>query len=187
MSDDSNVSGGNGKDNKAGGDVVSHETYQKVLNEKKKRDSELAEYRTKLEQYEQEKLEADGKLKEANENLKKLLESAKNEKTELAKKVSDRVLFQQFAREAEKLGCVDVKMAYSALDISDVDVSADLEFDTKKLNEKLNNLAKEKSFLFKSDFKKPNDINPKVVNGNDKVDLSSLNQDQLKNLLKNAK
>lgn len=187
MSDDSNGSGGTDK-NKAGGDVVSHETYQKVLNEKKKRDNEVSEYKSKLEQYEQEKLEADGKLKEANENLKKLLDSAKNEKTELAKKVSDRVLFQQFAREAEKLGCVDVKMAYSALDISDVDVSADLEFDVKKLNEKLNGLAKEKSFLFKSDFKKPNDINPKVIGGaDDKSDLSSLNRDQLKNLLKSAK
>ena len=135
MSDDKNVSGGNDKDQNSGGkDQVSHETYVKVLNEKKNRDKENAELKQRLEQIEQEKLESDGKIKEANENLKKLLENAKNEKTQLAKKVSERVLFQQFAREAEKLGCVDVKLAYGAADLSSIDVSEDLEFDSKKLS-----------------------------------------------------
>lgn len=187
-----NKSGAGGADDQAGGNdqekkTVAYESHKKLLDEKKKRDAELSEVRGKLELYEQEKLEAEGKVKELNENLKKALGTAKQEKAELAKTVTNKVLFQQFAREAEKLGCLNVKMAYSAVDLSDIDVSQDLELDEVKLKEKLSVFAKENGFLFQNGYKKPNDLNPKVVDGKGSVDLSEMKIDDLKKLLKNAK
>ena len=144
-------------------------------------------FRSKLADYEQKQLEADGKLKEANENLKKQLETSKTEKAALAKTVTDKVIYQQFAREAEKLGCVDVKMAYGAVDLADVDVTQDLELDTKKLQEKLADLAKNKSFLFGKKTPAPKDLNVSVTEGQKSKSLSELSENELKALLVNAK
>lgn len=190
MSDNKNGVGG--ADDLAGGDnqekkTVAYESHKKLLDEKKKGDAKLADAMGKLEQLEQANLEADGKLKELNENLKKALGTAKQEKAELAKTVTNKVLFQQFAREAEKLGCLNVKMAYSAVDLSDIDVSQDLELDEIKLKDKLSGFAKENGFLFQNGYKKPNDMNPKVINDKGSVDLADLPMTDLKNLLRNAK
>lgn len=160
MSDSSSGAADQAGGNDQKKDSVSYDSFTKALNEKKKAQSEATELKARLDQYEQEKLETDGKLKEALDNSKKLNEQLKSEKATLAKTVTDKVLFSQFAREAEKLGCQDVKLAYSACDLSDVDVTQDLELDQKKLAEKLSSLAKDKSFLFKKDFKMPNDLTP---------------------------
>lgn len=160
MSDSSSGAADQAGGNDQKKDTVSYDSFTKALNEKKKAQSEAAELKAKLDQYEQEKLENDGKLTEALANSKKLNEALKLEKATLAKTVTDKVLYAQFASAAEKLGCQDVKLAYSAVDLSDVDVTQDLELDQKKLQEKLSTLAKEKSFLFKTNFKMPADMTP---------------------------
>lgn len=187
---DETTDGGAGGGGGSGGtkDQVSHDTFSKVLSEKKKTQVENQELKNKLQVYEQEKLETDGKLKEANENLKKTLAESKQKNADLAKTVTNKVLFQQFAREAEKLGCVDVKLAYSAVNLDDVDVTEELELDTKKLQEKLSNLSKEKAFLFNKQIKETKDLNVKVTDGDGSKskDLSELDEKQLKALLSKA-
>jgi hypothetical protein len=166
---------------------VSYESHSKLLGEKKKTQAENEELKTKLADYEQAKLAADGKLQAANDNLKKTLAESKLKNETLAKTVTDKVLFQQFAREAEKLGCLDVKLAYSAIDLKDVDVTTDLELDTKKLQEKIAALSKDKGFLFKKSAQETKDLNLNVVNGLEANNLSDLTEAQLKALLAKAK
>lgn len=141
-------------------DSVSYESYQKLLSEKKKFQSETLQARSKLEEYEQAKLELDGKLKEALENAKQLNVKLKTEKMEMFKKVADKTVRSQFFRKAEKLGCNDPELAMKAMNFEDLEITEDFEFDEKKLEEKLQALTKEKPFLFKKDIKLPGDITP---------------------------
>jgi hypothetical protein len=141
-------------------DQVAYESYQKLLAEKKRLQSEHLEAKTKLEEYEQAKLEAEGKLKEALENAKQLNAKLKTEKVEIYKKVADKTVRSQFFRKAEKLGCNDPELAMKALKFDDLEITEDFEFDEKKLDEKLQALTKEKPFLFKKEVKLPDDITP---------------------------
>ncbi len=160
---------------------VSYESHQRLLNEKKTVQKQFDEMRSRIEQYEQEKLESEGKLKELNDNLKKQLAKSNDEKAQLAKTVQDKVIFSQFARKAQELGCVDVKLAYQATDLSDIDVTSDLELDDVKLTEKLNALTKDKHFLFKKEVSKPNDLIPNAQKA--VTDLSKLSEEELIQML----
>lgn len=160
---------------------VSYESHKKLLDEKKRVQKEHEELRARLDQYEQDKLEAEGKLKELNEKLKTQLSKSNEEKAALAKTVQEKVIKSQFARKAQELGCVDINLAYQAIDLSDVDVTNDLELDETKLTEKLNTLTKEKHFLFKKEVSQPNDLIP---NSQKPItDMSKLSEDQLIQLI----
>jgi hypothetical protein len=179
-----NIPSGNGGG--AGGDAdkkdqVSYESYQKLLSQKKKLDSEYEQMKARMNEYEQGKLEAEGKLKEAYENQKKLTQESENKFKSLFQNVAQKNLKTQFKMEAEKLGCVDADLAYLATDFSDVDISADLEFDPNKISEKLQNLSKSKPLLFKKDAKLPNDLNPS--GGSSNQDLKSMKTEDLIKLI----
>lgn len=181
-----------GKPDPASGDdqtknSVAYESYSKVLNEKKKTQEKLNEVQTRLEEYEQAKLEAEGKLKEALDNQKKLTEKFKNDNVEIVKRVGSKAAKSQFTREAEKMGCIDVEAAFQLIDFSDLEMDAEFEYDNKKLVEKLQSQAKTKSYLYKKDFKLPNDLTPSNGGKMPTKDLSELSENELKNLLKNAK
>lgn len=173
------ASGGDGKS-------VSYESYQKLLNEKKKIQEKHTESQTRLEEYEQAKLEAEGKLKEALDNQKKLAEKYKSDNVEIIKRVGTKAAKSQITREAEKLGCVDVDAAFNLLDLSDLEMNEEFEYDSKTLSDKLQGFAKSKSYLFKKDFKLPSDLNPSN-NSIASKSLAELSEAELKELLKNAK
>lgn len=156
-------------------DSVAYETYQKLLAEKKKLQTETQEIKTKLDEYEQGKLEAEGKLKEALENAKQLNTKLKTDKVELFKKVADKAIRSQFFRKAEKLGCHDPEVAMKALSFDDLEITEDFEFDENKLEEKLQVLTKEKPYLFKKDVKLPADVTPTNKNAPEKsfADMST--------------
>lgn len=169
-----------------GKNSVSYESYQKVLNEKKKSQEKLNEIQSRLDEYEQAKLEAEGKLKEALDNQKKLAEKYKNDNVEIVKRVGTKAAKSQIAREAEKLGCVDVDAAFNLLDLSGLEMNEEFEYDNKTLSEKIQGFAKAKPYLFKKDFKLPNDVNPN--NGSIPTkNLSELSESEIKELLKTAK
>ncbi len=173
---------GNGQ----GKDSVSYDTYSKLLAEKKKQQQDLNDMKTRLDEYEQGKLEAEGKLKEALENQKRIAQTEKEKGLKIFKQASEKAIRSQFLREAEKLGCIDAEMAIKACDFSDLDLTEDLEFDPKKVQEKLQDLTKSKSYLFKKDFKLPGDLTPNNSHVSQKS-LSELSEAELKNLLKQAK
>lgn len=175
-----------GDDGGAGGDAgkkdqVSYDSYQKLLGQKKKMDSEYEQMKARLNEYEQGKLEAEGKLKEALENQKKLTLESEGKYKALFQNVAQKNLKTQFKMEAEKLGCVDADLAYLATDFADVDITEDLEFDSTKISEKLQNLSKSKPLLFKKDAKLPNDLNPS--GGSNNQDLKSMKTEDLIKLI----
>jgi hypothetical protein len=141
-------------------DSVAYDTFSKLLGEKKKLQSELAESNAYKAQLEAEKLEAQGKWKELAENNKKLADDFKSKNLNIIKNVSEKAIRSQFMREAEKLGCIDPETALKVCSFDDLDVTEDFEFDNQKLISKIQELTKSKSYLFKKDFKLPQDINP---------------------------
>lgn len=179
-----------GKSDQASGenqnDQVAYESYAKLLSEKKKLQSEHLEAKAKLEEYEQAKLEAEGKLKEANENLKKMLAQAKEEKVSLFKNVATKSVRQQFFREAEKLGCNDPELAMKAVSLDDLEITEDFEFDGSKLQSKIQELTKTKPFLFKKDFKLPPDVTPNAGKMPTK-NLSEMSEAEIKEIWKTIK
>jgi hypothetical protein len=183
-----NNPGGKTPDASGEGDkqTVAYESFAKLLGEKKKLQQESAEIKSKLDEFESAKLEAEGKLKEANETLKKSLADAKLKQVELFKKVSEKGVKSQFFRKAEKLGCVDPDLAMKATDFSDLDITEDFEFDETKLDEKLNQLTKNKPHLFKKQVQLPPDYTPSNANPDGKqfkdMSLKEL-QEQYKKLL----
>jgi len=180
-----------GKPDSAGGEdqknAVAYESYAKLLGEKKKLQSEHLEAKVKLEEYEQAKLEAEGKLKEANENLKKLLSKEKQDKAELFKNVASKTVKHQFQRAAEKLGCVDPETAMKVVNFDDLEITEDFEFDNTKLEAKLQDLTKSKPFLFKKDFKLPADVTPGSSSKIPSKSLSDMSESELKEIWKSIK
>lgn len=182
-------SSGGANDQASGNDQskqVSHESFSKVLSEKKKEQEKNKELQSRLDEYEQAKLEAEGKLKEALDNQKKLTEKFKNDNVEIIKRVGSKAAKSQYSRELEKLGCVDTNAAFLLTDFSDLEMDADFEYDQKKLSDKIQELTKSKSYLFKKDFVMPDNLNP-TTQKTSAVDLSKMTDDQLKELLKTAK
>lgn len=157
---------------------VAYESYAKLLSEKKKLQSEHTEARARLEEYEQGKLEAEGKLKEALENQKKLTQQFKDKNLEIVKTVTNKAVRSQFLREAEKLGCIDSDIAIKAVSFEDLEVTEDFEFDNQKLVAKIQELTKSKPYLFKKDFKLVADITPNNSPAPEKS-LSEMSQDEL--------
>ena len=140
--------------------TVSHETYAKVLSEKKAFQAKLKEQEEILSKIAQEKLEAEGKFKESAEHNKKLAEQYKTQNLELVKNITNKTIKSQFKSAAEKLGCVDPDVAYMSCNFDDLEVTEDLEFDKAKLDAKIQDLTKSKPYLFKKDVKLPNDLIP---------------------------
>ena len=165
---------------------VAYETFSKLLGEKKKLQSEMAEMKAYKDQLEAEKLQAEGKWKELAENNKKLADDFKSKNLNIVKNVSEKAIRSQFMREAEKLGCVDAEIAMKACSFDDLEVTEDFEFDNQKLVGKIQELTKSKPYLFKKDFKMVQDINPSN-NSISTKSLMDLSENELKELLKTAK
>lgn len=165
---------------------VAYETFSKLLGEKKKLQSEMAEMKAYKDQLEAEKLQAEGKWKELAENNKKLADEFKSKNLNIVKNVSEKAIRSQFMREAEKLGCVDAEIAMKACSFDDLEVTEDFEFDNQKLIGKIQELTKSKPYLFKKDFKMVQDINPSN-NSISTKSLTDLSENELKELLKTAK
>ena len=141
-------------------DSVSYDSHLKLLNEKKKAQQDLADTKAKLEEYEQAKLEAEGKLQQALENQKKIAQAEKEKGIKIFKTASEKAIRSQFLRKAEALGCVDADMAMKACDFSELQLTEDFEFDDKQLDSKIQELTKSKPYLFKKEFTLPPDVTP---------------------------
>lgn len=171
-------------------DKVSHDSYIKVLGEKKSIQAKLVEmeaYKNKVEQeklqMEQEKLEAEGKWKELAQANKKMADEFKDKNFKLVKNVADKTIKSQFKSISEKLGCVDPELAYMACSFEDLEVSEDFELDQLKLESKIQDLTKSRPHLFKKDFKLPQDVIPKDKVGAEKSE-SEMSVNELLNKYK---
>lgn len=165
---------------------VSHDSYVKLLGEKKKMQEKLSELQAHKDQIEQEKLQAEGQWKALAEKNKQLADEFKSKNLNIVKQVSEKAIRSQFLREAEKLGCLDSDLAFKAVSFEDLEITEDFEFDNQKLVGKIQELGKSKPHLFKKEFKLPNDQIPNNQSISQKP-LTDLNENELKELLRNAK
>lgn len=168
--------------NDPGKGTVSHDTFQKVLNEKKTMQAKLTEMENFKNQVEQRELETQGKYKELAEAHKKQADEFKSKNVELIKTVTNKNVKSQFKSLADKLGCVDSDLAYVACDFSDLQVSEDLDFDSSVLEGKIQGLAKAKPHLFKKDVQLP----PNMTPGNGQSGAKTVDQmstDELKKFI----
>lgn len=163
--------------------TVSREAYSKLLKEKQNFQKAKEESDARIAEYEQQKLEAEGKVKEALENQKKMTLESNSKYQTLFQTVAAKTMKQQFLRKAESLGCVDPDLAYLATDFSDIEISKELEFDEQKLSEKIELLAKQKPLLFKKDVKMPNDLTPSSSASSSKNSLKKMSDEELKQLI----
>jgi hypothetical protein len=164
-------------------DSVSYDSHLKLLNEKKKAQQDFTETRLKLEEYEQAKLEAEGKLQEALDNAKKIASSEREKGIKIFKTASEKAIRSQFLRLADSLGCVDSDLAMKSCDFSSLELTEDFEFDPKQVEAQLQKLTKDKPYLFKKDFKLPPDVTPNGNSATGDMSLKDMKPDQLKQLL----
>lgn len=165
-------------------DSVAYATYSKLLGEKKKKDSEIAEMRAKLDAIEQEKMESQGKFKEQNELLKKQLVDSNNKLKNMFQEFGAKTLKGKFEAEAKNAGCVDSDALYKLVDLSGVEINDDFSFDADQLKSVISEAQKSRGYLFKKEVSKVNDAAP---NSNKQhtgaIDVKSLKGDELKKLL----
>lgn len=180
--DDSNPGGNN--DSAGGADDknkqhVSYDSHQKLLGEKKKLQQSYDEMKQRFDSLENERLEKEGKYKEQNEALKKANEELKSKFNNYSKTVSEKVIKAQFAREAEKLGCVDADLAFMVCNIDDLELNGDLEFDGKVLNQKIQGIMKDKPHLFSKNVTGPKDKSPNGKFQETTEDLSKMSSAEI--------
>jgi transposase len=176
-------------DNNGGAEVEKDEVTalkkhsEKILGEKKKLANDYAELKAKMDAIEQEKMEAQGKLKELNDNLKKQLSDKDNQVKSLVKEFGSRTLRQSFMQEAAKAGCVDSEALYRLVDLSNVDISEDFGFDQEQLKATIAEAQKARSYLFQKAAAPVKDATPNSKQTNNVTDVSKMDFKQLQELL----
>lgn len=141
--------GANGGAGGTGGSQVSYDTYQKVLTQKKNADAKLAEQDARLKEFEQQKLETEGKKDEVIANLKKDLE-ARNKKIN---SIAFHVLETKVHAKAVEFGAQNPKTVLKLMDLKAVQVIGDddkFEVEETSITAQLETLKKEQPFLFKT-------------------------------------
>jgi hypothetical protein len=139
---------------------VAHSSHLKLLGEKKKVQSENEALKARLEEIENEKLQAQGKYKEHAEGLAKQLADIKAKERNTHKFYSEKVLRQQFQSAAKDLGCVDPEDAFKLCDLAGIEVNDDFTLDGEGLKSALSELQKKKPYLFKREAQAPKDVPP---------------------------
>jgi hypothetical protein len=106
-------------------DKVAYSTYHKTLAQAKKARSENEELKQRLDQYEQEKLEAQKKYEDLYRKERELREAKEKEYKDLSKRVQEQTKAQAMQSELSKLG-IDPKYSDKALKLVDL---SDLHID----------------------------------------------------------
>lgn len=158
-------------------DVVAYETHKRLLGEKKKVQSQLAELEAKYNSLNEERLSAEGKKDELLEAYKKRISEMEGKVNEFAySSVSNAVRMK-----AKEMGCVDDDALVKLVDLSTLSVGEGFSVDQEEVKTMLESLKKEKSYLFKP--LNPN-VNNSVPNANPnvdggKIDFSKMSKEEL--------
>lgn len=166
-----NKGAGGAPDDAAGGgksDTVSHESYQKVLDQKKsfqsKYEEQQAEMQKLKEQIENAELEKAKAREDQTEYIKKLeekLEGFKENEANRKKKATLSKVQQSFKSLAEKEGCknVDHLLVFASSKLKEVKVNPENgNFDEDDIKTIVESAKKENDYLFASEGKGVDDI-----------------------------
>ncbi|MCA9313776.1 hypothetical protein KDA08_05705 [Candidatus Saccharibacteria bacterium] len=129
-------------------DTVAYETYQRTLSESKKAKSQAAELKAKLEQYEQEKLMAEGKKDEVISKLKKDYEDVYGQLKKTKEEIAYSAVFNQVEKKAIELGCIDTDALTKLVDFTGLDVGEGNKVSAQSLEMVLGKAKEAKPYLF---------------------------------------
>lgn len=158
---DPSASGNENQDNLT--DTVAYDTYKRTLGEAKKAKSELSDMRAKLEQYENAKLEAEGKKDEIIEKQRKQIDELFGKLKTTEASFAEMQITSQVADKAKELGCIDTDMLMKIIDGKGLDIVDGYKVSTQSLEMVLNEIKESKPYLFSKPAPKIHDGAPTTM------------------------
>lgn len=167
-------------------DVVSYDTYQKVLNERKKDQERAKQAEAKIQEYEHKKLEEAGKYQEVIADLRKRAEEKEKEAESLRKaRIADK-LTSMIRDEANKHGVIDFEDMLKVGNLDSIQVDPDTNnVDPQTIKRYVEDLKAKKSYLFKATNVQVADASPNAGKAPGKIetkDLSTMSSEELMKL-----
>ena len=135
-----------------GKNQVSYDSYQKALTEKKNAQAKMAELENKLKEFEQDKLQAQGKKDELIQSLQKQLKETTTDFSKTKANYAMKAVTAQVEKRAAEMGCVDSDLLTKAMNLESLKVSVvddDFNVDGESLTTQLEMVRKSKPYLFK--------------------------------------
>lgn len=144
--------------------TVAYETYKRSVNAEKKFKSENEALKARLDAYEKDKLESEGKYKELNDQLRKEIEHTKSARKSDAAGFIQAQLQSQLEVEAAKHGCIDTEVLMSLANLPGL--VEDVDMDTyraapDKIVEEVERVRKARPYLFEKPTPKIDPTMPK--------------------------
>lgn len=174
-----------------GADMVKYDSYKKVLGEKKRKDEQLTELTSKLEVFEQAKLESEGRKDEVIASLRSKAEKYESELKKTRQKFITNSVDSQLLVEARNQGCTDTNAFLKLIDRSELrglEVSDDFRVNKDDLAKYVESSKKQWSNLglFEKKDIKVHDVQGKQKQAEPKS-VQSMSKDELLAQLKNLK
>lgn len=144
-------------------DTVSWTSHKKLLAEKKRRDEQLAELQSKLDAFEQKKMEGEGKKDDVIASLRKQNEELSRSVKKKDAEYSWNVVSSQIKERAIQDGCTDASKLLRLMeqeDLNAVEVDESFRVNGKDLEVLMEKAKKENPFLFKKATAPVSDLPP---------------------------
>lgn len=149
-------------------DLVSYDTYKKVLSEAKKAKAMKAELEAELQKVKQAELEVKGHDKQLIDSLRKQLADAQTGQ----QKMKEHYAFNSFKNSVSTLGlkhgCIDLEVLMKSVDMNSVEMNDDFTFNEADLEREITALANKKSYLFQKKVPKVADAKPAMPKAENK-------------------
>lgn len=166
MSQDPNPPGGQPNDGSADPagdkDVVAYTTYKKTVGEVKSLKAKLAELEAEKEVERQQRLQQEGKWKEAAEEWQKKAKDHETKSQDLLKSFGRKVFTSEAKAIAAELGANPDALddIIKVGDWSEVEIGEDFQVDREKLKAAVTKMQQAKPFYFKQQVNPPKTVNP---------------------------
>lgn len=144
-------------------DVVAYDTHRKLLSEKKKTQAQLEELKKQLGQYEQQKLEAEGRKDEVIKSLRQQLSEKESILKEKDSRYAWNVVSGQIKSRATQEGCKSPDKLLRLLDkedLSALEVDDNYMVNQDDLSRIIEKAKRENDFLFSARKANVNDLPP---------------------------
>lgn len=145
----SESSGSDGQYTDDQGNVVSYQSYLKLLNEKKKVADEKKRLEEERQRQENERLESEGKKDELIEKLKQQVQEKDQKFKEKVSTFVNSRLEDQVKAEASKMGCIDPDAVVRLADLSKISMDEEtLQADTEHIRAVLDEMKNSRPYFF---------------------------------------
>lgn len=136
------------------------EKWRQASAEAKKFRQRYAELKSRVDDFENEKLKTEGKKDEMIQKLQTKLKEIESTTKKAATSFAHRLVAKEVEAEAAKRGCIKPQALIKLADLSGIDIDDDFNVDSSSVKALLDKMQKENDFLFKKDPVPPKDGMP---------------------------